>query len=142
MAERSSLSQGYDLGPEGRFGGQAKAKSLILDNPFGIGATQFGSLHHHEDVHNVFLSMFLNAGWLGGTLYCVVVGLTLLAGIAHLARATACRPLFIIAFTALAATIAEGVVIDTDHWRHFYVLAAIVWGLMCAPADASTEEVP
>ena len=23
-------------------------------------------------------------------------------------------------------------IIDTDHWRHFYVLMAIVWGLMAA----------
>jgi hypothetical protein len=27
-------------------------------------------------------------------------------------------------------------VIDTDHWRHFYVLLAIVWGLMTASAAA------
>ena len=31
-----------------------------------IDSVQFGSQFHHEDVHNVYLSMFLNAGWLGG----------------------------------------------------------------------------
>ena len=34
--------------------------------------------------------------------------------------------------TAVAAFIgemAEGFVIDTDHWRHFYLLLGIIWGL-------------
>ena len=141
LAERSSLEQGYDVGPEGRFGGHEKAKALILDNPFGIGATQFASLHHHEDVHNVYLSMFLNAGWLGGVLYGLVVGMTLLLGLRHMARDTVCRPLFAIAYAALLGNVVEGLVIDTDHWRHFYVLLAIVWGLMTASRATETAEV-
>lgn len=140
MAERSSLSQGYDLGPEGRFGGHEKAKRLILDSPLGLGATQFGSLYHHEDVHNVYLSMFLNAGWLGGVLYSLVVVMTLILGLRHLMFATSYRPLFVIAFAALIGNVVEGVVIDTDHWRHFYILLAIVWGAMCAPASSDRAE--
>ncbi|MFM9942715.1 MAG: O-antigen ligase family protein [Hyphomicrobiaceae bacterium] len=141
MAERSSLQQGYDLGPDGRFGGHEKAKALILDNPLGIGATQFATLYHHEDVHNVYLSMFLNAGWLGGVLYCIVVAMTLLLGLRHLARAHVCRPLFAIAYAALVGNVVEGMVIDSDHWRHFYLLLAIVWGLMSSPRLAERAEV-
>lgn len=141
MAERSSLTHGYDVGPEGRFGGQQKAKGLILDNPLGIGALQFGSQFHHEDVHNVYLSMFLNAGWLGGVLYTFIVALTMVLGLKHLTRATPWRPLFIIAYAALAGNVFEGIVIDTDHWRHFYLLLAIVWGLMSAAPPARTTEI-
>ena len=141
MAERSSFSQGYDVGPEGRFGGQAKAKILILDHPLGIGALQFGSQFHHEDVHNVYLSMFLNAGWLGGIVYIAVVALTMALGLAHIARVTPWRPLYIVAYAALAGNVVEGIVIDTDHWRHFYFLLAIVWGLMSAPASSNGTEV-
>lgn len=140
MAERSSFSQGYDVGPEGRFGGQAKAKGLILDHPFGIGALQFGSQFHHEDVHNVYLSMFLNAGWLGGIVYFAIVALTMALGLAHIARATPWRPLYIVAYAALAGNVVEGIVIDTDHWRHFYLLLAIVWGLMSAKTATSVAE--
>ncbi len=141
MAERSSLEQGYDLGPDGRFGGHAKARALILDHPLGLGATQFATHHHHEDVHNVYLSMFLNAGWLGGVLYCIIVAMTMLLGLRHLARASDCRPLFTIAFAALVGNVIEGLVIDSDHWRHFYLLLAIVWGLMCSPRSADSAEV-
>jgi hypothetical protein len=86
-SERASLSQRYDQGPEGRFGGQEKAASLALANPLGIGAQQFVPQHHHEEPHNVYVTMFLNAGWLGA-------------------------------------------IIDLDHWRHFYLLLALAWGLM------------
>jgi hypothetical protein len=27
---------------------------------------------------------------------------------------------------------AEGFVIDSDHWRHFYLLLGMVWGLSAA----------
>lgn len=136
LAERSTLVQGYDVGPQGRFGGQEKAIGLILVNPLGLGAKQFAAHYHPEDVHNVYLSMFLNAGWLGGLLYIAAVATTLAAGLAHVLRGTSTRPLFLIAYAALAAHVLEGLVIDTDHWRHFYILLAIIWGLIGAEQQA------
>lgn len=132
LAERSALTHDYDVGPMGRFGGQEKAIGLVLANPLGLGARQFALHHHPEDVHNVYLSMLLNAGWVGGLLYIAAVATTLAAGLAHVVRGTATRPLFLIAFAAFAANALEGFVIDTDHWRHFYILLALVWGLMAA----------
>ena len=142
LAERSTLTQGYDVGPQGRFGGQEKAIGLILTHPLGLGAKQFAAYYHPEDVHNVYLSMFLNAGWLGGLFYIAAVATTLYAGLAHVLRGTPTRPLFLVAYAALAATVLEGMVIDTDHWRHFYVLLALVWGLMGAEHAASAAPVP
>jgi O-antigen ligase len=139
MQERASLEQSYDSGPEGRFGGQAKAQAIILEHPlgigaleFGTGALEFGSRWHHEDVHNVYLSMFLNAGWVGGLGYLTIVLATLLAGLYASFRDTPFRVQAIAAFAAFAATAGEGVIIDTDHWRHFFVLAGLVWGLAVA----------
>lgn len=138
LSERASLTQSYDVGPEGRFGGQEKATGLILDNPVGIGAKQFAAVYHHEEVHNVYLSMFLNAGWLGGAAYDLVVLLTLVLGARHLLRPSAAQPLFQIAYVCFLAIALEGFIIDTDHWRHFYVLLALIWGLMAA-RDAQAQ---
>ena len=137
LSQRASLTQSYDVGPDGRFGGQEKAIDLILSNPFGIGAQQFSPIYHHEEVHNVFLSIALNAGWIGGGAYWIVTGLTLVLGFRHAMEATAWRPLFIIAYAAFVATALEGWIIDTDHWRSFYTLMAIVWGLMSAPRESA-----
>ena len=142
LAERASLTQSYDVGPEGRFGGQGKALDLVALNPLGIGALEFAATHHHEEAHNVYLSMGLNAGWLGGGVYLVLVGLTLVLGARHLLAATAIRPLLIVAYAAFLAHAVEGLVIDTDHWRHFYLLMALVWGLMASAEPAPATPVP
>lgn len=132
LGERATLTQSYDVGPEGRFGGQEKALRIISENPLGIGAQDFTEQHHHEEVHNVYLSMTLNGGWLGGALFLVLNALTLVAGVSALLSATALRPLLIVAVSAFLATALEGVIIDTDHWRHLYVDLALVWGLAVA----------
>lgn len=129
VSERASVAQSYDVGPEGRFGGQEKAYGLILENPLGIGAGQFALVYHHEEPHNVYLSMPLNAGWLGAGFYDVAVALTLLAGLAGCFQRSATQPVLLIAVAAFAANAFEGVIIDTDHWRHFYLLMALVWGM-------------
>ena len=138
LEERAQLSQSYDEGPEGRFGGHEKAKGLILDNPLGIGAGTFTEVHHHEDVHNVYLSMFLNAGWLGGLVFILMCGLTTLYGLRHAFKRTASQSLFLIAFAAFVGNVVEGFVIDVDHWRHFYLLMALVWGLMLGDRRVAT----
>ncbi len=132
VSQRASLEQSYDTGSEGRFGGQQKAIGLIAENPLGIGAQEFTSRYHHEEVHNVYLTLFLSAGWLGGSIYLIVVVLTILLGFRHLLRATPTRPLFLIVYATFVATALEGLIIDTDHWRHFYVLLALIWGMMTA----------
>ena len=132
LEQRAALTQSYDEGPDGRFGGQKKAVGLILENPLGIGSAIFTRFYHHEEVHNVYLSMFLNAGWVGGLLYLMTCVGTLMFGFRHAFKKSATSPLFLIAFAALAGNICEGVLIDSDHWRHFYLLLALVWGMMAA----------
>lgn len=132
LSERAALTQPYDEGPDGRFGGQKKAFDLILENPLGIGAQAFTLFHHHEEAHNVYLSIAMNAGWLGGLLYLLICVGTLYLGFEHALKRTKTQHLFVIAFAALAGTMIEGYLIDTDHWRHFYLLLGVVWGLMAS----------
>jgi hypothetical protein len=132
MGERASLEQSYDVGPEGRFGGQAKAVELIATHPLGIGALEFGRLYHNEDVHEVYLSMFLNAGWLGGTLYLALVLLTLGLGLRQVVRDRGGDGISAVLVAAFFGMALEGAVIDTDHWRHFYLFMAMIWGMALA----------
>jgi O-antigen ligase len=134
FVQRASLAMSYDVGSEGRFGGQEKAVGLIVENPLGIGAQEFTTRHHPEEVHNVYLSVLLNAGWLGGGVYWILVGLTLVLGFRRAMKATETRPLFLVAYAAFVGVALEGLIVDTDHWRHFYLLMAIIWGLMSASA--------
>lgn len=148
VAERASFSQSYDTGPEGRFGGQEKATALILESPLGIGAAQFAPYYHHEEAHNVYLSMTLASGWFGAGLYIVAVLATLALGFAQAFKRTPWQPLVAIAVAAFAANAAEGIIIDSDHWRHFYTLMAVIWGTAAGklpaavPASAAPSSRP
>ncbi|MCB1521350.1 MAG: O-antigen ligase family protein [Hyphomicrobiaceae bacterium] len=132
FSERATLTQTYDTGSEGRFGGQWKAFGLIVERPFGIGSLEFPKRYHHEDVHNVYLSMFLNAGWLGGLSFLLLMVASVLLGARHALRRTRTQGLFLVAFASFAAMVALGALIDTDHWRHLYLLFGLTWGLMLA----------
>jgi hypothetical protein len=137
ISERASFDQSYDEGSEGRFGGQQKAVDLIANNPLGIGAQEFTNHYHPEEVHNVYLTMLLNAGWLGGGIYWILVALTMGLGFRHALKASETRVLFLVAYSTFTAVAFEGIIVDTDHWRHFYLLMAIVWGLMAADRKAA-----
>jgi O-antigen ligase len=133
MGERASLQQPYDVGPEGRFGGQKKALDLVLTHPLGIGALEFGRAYHHEDVHEVYLGMFLNSGWLGGAIYLAIVLLTLWLGLQLVVRDRGGDGISTVLVAAFLGVALEGAVVDTDHWRHFYLIMGMIWGLTLAP---------
>ncbi len=146
LAERASLVQSYDGGPEGRFGGQMKALNLIATHPLGIGALTFAPNYHHEEAHSVYLSMMMNAGWLGGGLFLLVMIATLAVGLKAAVRGGPAAPLLAIAVAAFTGNVLEGWIIDTDHWRHLYLEMALVWGLAvgapCAPNARAPSTVP
>ncbi|MGI9479145.1 MAG: O-antigen ligase family protein [Hyphomicrobiaceae bacterium] len=137
MQQRASLMQGYDVGPEGRFGGQQKAIRLIMENPLGIGTHTFRSVHHHEEVHNVYLTMFHYGGWLSGLLFVAGLLITFAVGLGGSLRIGALQSGFAVATAALAGLIVEGLVIDFDHWRHVFIILALIWGLSDARPEKS-----
>lgn len=132
LKHRASLSLGYDSGPQGRFGGQIKSLGLISEHPLGLGALEFSRSYHSEDVHNVYLSMFLNAGWLGGSFYLALVIATIMTALSHSLRRSELQGLMVVMLAAFTGLALEGVIIDSDHWRHFYLLMGIIWGLAAA----------
>lgn len=138
--ERASLDQSYDQGPDGRFGGQKKAVGLILDHPLGIGTHTFRDSKHVEEAHNVYLSQFMNAGWLGGLLYTISVFGTLIAGLFAVRKRTALQGPIIVTTAAFIGLVIEGAIIDTDHWRHFFILMGLIWGLVDATQAQSASE--
>ena len=76
--------------------------------------------------------MFLNAGWIGGTLYLAMVLLTLGLGLRQAVRDRGGEGLSVVLIAAFIGMAFEGAVIDTDHWRHFYLMMAMIWGMALA----------
>ena len=129
--ERAKIAQEYDVGSGGRFTLQELAIGELLAYPFGLGPFEFARLHGLQQ-HNVYLQGFLVYGWLGGFAYVTMVLMTLLLGFRNCFATTPWRAYAIAAFAAFVGLVVEGFVIDTDHWRHFFLLLGIVWGLSAA----------
>jgi hypothetical protein len=128
---RAHLLQSYDVGHGGRFRLQELALSALLNAPNGLGPFGFASTHIDQQ-HNVYLQAFLVYGWLGAMAYVLLLCSTLLVGLRTSFMPTPWQPYVITAFAAFVGEVAEGFVIDTDHWRHFFLLLGIIWGLWTA----------
>ena len=129
--ERAQLLQQYDVGQGGRFVLQQKALVHILEFPFGMGPEEFGRIYTLQP-HNVYLQVFMVSGWTGGLSYILLLLSTLWIGLRSVFVRTPWQTYTIITFAVFFGEIAEGFVIDTDHWRHFYLLLGMVWGLAAA----------
>jgi hypothetical protein len=131
LKERASLGQSYDSGRFGRFGRHILGAEMALDLPFGIGPLQF-TKYFPEDTHNSFLNAFMSGGWLAGICYPALVLTTLFYGIRTLFIPTPWRRAYIAVFAAFLGALAESLIIDTDHWRHFFLLIGALWGMFAA----------
>ena len=129
--ERAHLFQFYDVGEGGRFRLQELALSSVLNYPNGMGPFEFARVHGLQQ-HNVYLQSFLVYGWTGAMAYLLLLFTTLLVGFRTAIVRTPWQPYIITAFAAFVGEVAEGLVIDSDHWRHFYLLLGMIWGLAAA----------
>ena len=126
---RAALEQSYDLGPMGRFGRYLPGFILALQEPFGIGPLQF-SHFFPEDPHNTYLNTFMSGGWLSGCMYAAMTLITLVRGLRFVFVATPWRPIYLVIYAAFVGTAVESAIIDSDHWRHYFLLLGVLWGLM------------
>ncbi|HET7806588.1 MAG TPA: O-antigen ligase family protein [Pseudolabrys sp.] len=129
--QRARLIQSYDVGQGGRFLLQELALTAVLNFPYGMGPFEFARVHGLQQ-HNVYLQAFLVYGWLGAMAYLLLLLSTLTVGLRNALVITPWQPYLITAVAAFAGEMAEGVVIDTDHWRHFFLLLGMIWGLAAA----------
>jgi len=127
--ERATLDQSYDVGHLGRFGRYVLGFELALDRPFGIGPLQFSTIFP-EDPHNTYLNTFMSGGWLSGCVYLTLVLTTLIMGLRFVFVNTPWRATYIAVYCAYVGVAGESVIIDSDHWRHYFLLLGVLWGLM------------
>lgn len=127
--ERATLDQDYDVGHLGRFGRYILGFELALDRPFGIGPLQFAKIFP-EDPHNTYLNTFMSGGWLSGCVYLALVLTTLIMGLRFVFVDTPWRTSYIAVYCAYVGVAGESIIIDSDHWRHYFLLLGVLWGLI------------
>jgi hypothetical protein len=136
--DRFILLKQYDAGEKGRFGNQLNSIPLLLEQPLGFGPLCFHKIFG-QDPHNVYINAFASYGWLGGISYFLLMISTIMIGFKTVLMRTPWQNWAIVVFCPLVATIFQGVQIDTDHWRHFYWMLGMMWGLFAA-SSAYTQK--
>ena len=104
---------------------------MALDYPVGIGPLQFRRFFP-EDTHNSFLNAFMSGGWISGILYPVLVFTTAIYGLRFVFVRTPWQKTYIVIISTLVVTLLESFIIDTDHWRHYFMLLGLTWGVAVA----------
>ncbi|GLQ54796.1 O-antigen ligase family protein [Devosia nitrariae] len=126
--QRASATQEYDTGETGRFGRQGYAFELALAHPWGLGPTEFENLLISEQPHNTYVTVLQAYGWGGGICYYLLVLATLWRGISGL-RDPAKRALLIPVIAVYIPLAIQSGLIDTDHWRHYFLVVGLIWGI-------------
>jgi hypothetical protein len=128
---RASLSQDYDVGETGRFGSQWRSLPMLLEQPFGFGPLQFRHVFP-EDPHEMYVNAFASYGWLGGLSFLAFTTTTLYVGWRLVFVRSPFRDVAIPIWACLFVQMAQGLQIDTDHWRHLFLLFGALYGLAAA----------
>jgi hypothetical protein len=125
--------QDYDVGADNRSRVQLEIDSFheMFNYPLGMGPWGFAHATNWVS-HNTFLGTMLNHGWLGGAAYLTLIVLTLVVGFRAMWVRTPWQTVLVATYPAFVAMVFESVWGDTDHWRHFYVLLGVIWGLVAA----------
>ncbi len=134
LVQRAKLVQDYDGkdGAElGRFARHWAGFMLATEKPLGIGPWEFDRLYI-EATHNTYLKALMEYGWLGFVSYVALVVFTLKRALPLLWQPRPWQGFAQCLVVSLTMHMVVGWIIDTDHWRHFYLTIGLIWGLAAA----------
>lgn len=140
--ELRTQEQNYDTGESGRFGRQGYAFGLALDNPLGLGPLEFRNLRIKEEPHNSYVNVLHAYGWGGGLAFILFILTTLWRGASFVLQPGPNRLLLIPLVSVFVPLAAEAAIIDMDHWRHFFLVAGLIWGVTAAYRKAGAAAGP
>jgi O-Antigen ligase len=124
LRERATSHQAYDTE---RFATQRAGLRLAADHPFGIGPGQF-DLYEPISAHSTYVRVLAEQGPIGFLVLMAVLGVTLAMAVDN---AAAGRSTWGIGSAALlgawCGALANSFFIDTLHWRHLWLVAALIW---------------
>lgn len=137
--ELRTQEQSYDTGETGRFGRQGYAFEMALDNPLGLGPLEFRNYRVKEEPHNTYVNVLHAYGWGGGLVMIAFILITLHRGIKGVFVPGPHRLMLIPVVATFVPLAVEAAIIDVDHWRHFFLVAGLVWGLTAARFEARAK---
>ena len=123
LEERAQL-QSYDTE---RFSAQRTGVQLASEHPLGVGPGQF-ELDQPVSTHSIYIRVLAEQGVLGLAVLIALLAYTLVLAARN---AVAGRDTFGVGSAALLGAwvgmLANSAFVDTLHWRHLWLVAALIW---------------
>lgn len=141
IGEMFEVRVGYQQYDDVRFAIQERAVRTALHNPLGLGpgSTEgaFG-----RSAHSLYVRALVESGLLGAFSLFAFLFLSLgrATWIAVFSRSLEHRLRFAVIAGALAGALVESTVIDTVHWRHFWIFLGLAWAPM--PPRRTSNHAP
>lgn len=123
--DRLTVAKEYDVGQTGRFNRYLLSMPLILENPLGLGMLEIDKLFP-EPVHNLFISSFVNYGWLAGLAWILLTLLSIKISFENY-RATQSPMSIWLSFSVLTQ-LPCAMLQQVEHWRHLWMFLGLLWG--------------
>lgn len=104
------------------------ARQAVRDHPLGIGPGNSENVFQYS-THSLYLRVLAENGVLGGAAFYLFVALSLLRTLrlARAARSARWRNFFTFLAACIIGLLVNSIVIDTLHWRHFWLLLGLAW---------------
>lgn len=118
--------QGYD---SERFAAQRESLAVAEENLLGIGPGNWTQGRFETDTHNSYLRVLAENGVLGLLGFLLFTLGSTLRAFAGLRLPDPFGSWCAVALAVLAGTLVESLVIDTIHWRHFFLFLGIPVGI-------------
>jgi O-antigen ligase len=125
MQERLSM-QSYD---QVRFSNQFESLLVAHENLLGVGPGQYAQPRFLQDPHNNYLKVLAENGAVGLLSFLALVFTCVFYGLAGVFRRGRLAPVQAACVAVLAGIIVESLVIDTLHWRHYFLFLGLPVGL-------------
>lgn len=125
---RGLLSQrlGFKDYDNERFGTQLASLRLATEHPWGVGPGQTERIFNYS-THSLYVRVLTENGILGVSALLYFLLLTVIRSLQHNFRKRGALPYAAIISASLTGVLFNSFFIDTLHWRHFWLLAALPW---------------
>jgi O-antigen ligase len=136
--EQRAQYQSYD---RDRFGAQHAGLEIVRHYPVGVGPGQF-QFHYPVETHSTYIRVLAEQGYVGLAAWIVLILATLVLA---LRNAVLGRDAWGIGSAALLGSwcglLLNSAVVDTLHWRHLWLVAALIWAAAMRPAPGRAQSI-
>jgi VanZ family protein len=138
VIERFTIAKEYDLGYGGRYHRYILALPFLLEHPLGLGLYELDK-YFPEPIHNIWISSFLNYGWVAGLAWTLLMVLSLQITWYNWKRTRNSLCLFV--FFSWLSIVSCAMLHQSERWRHLWLFTGIVWGFNYRNFPAASRSV-